>query len=95
MGFQPQKGSRQRNADYAENTAKKKKKRQYVKRRQRKGEILHRMRESHNYRDKTVALLPLLSLFFLDCLLVNLAKLLLFCISEAFFPKNTISNRRK
>lgn len=69
MGFQPQKGSRQRNADYAENTAKKKKKRQYVKRRQRKGEILHRMRESHNYRDKTVALLPLLSLFFLDCLL--------------------------
>lgn len=74
---------------------KKKKKRQYVKRRQRKGEILHRMRESHNYRDKTVALLPLLSLFFLDCLLVNLAKLLLFCISEAFFPKNTISNRRK
>lgn len=91
MGFQPQKGSRQRNADYAENTAK----RQYVKRRQRKGEILHRMRESHNYRDKTVALLPLLSLFFLDCLLVNLAKLLLFCISEAFFPKNTISNRRK
>lgn len=74
---------------------KKKKKRQYVKRRQRKDEILHRMRESHNYRDKTVALLPLLSLFFLDCLLVNLAKLLLFCISEAFFPKNTISNRRK
>lgn len=26
VGFQPQKGSRQRNADYAENTAKKKKK---------------------------------------------------------------------
>lgn len=66
-----------------------------MKRRQRKGEILNRMRESHNYRDKTVALLPLLSLFFLDCLLVNLAKLLLFCISEAFFPKNTISNRHK
>lgn len=67
MGFQPQKGSRQRNADYAENTAKKKK-RQYVKRRQRKGEILHRMRESHNYRDKTVALFLFYLYFFLTVL---------------------------